>query len=84
MSATPIPRTQLLAAYGDVTVSNLRHKPPGRKPVATRVLHADRMGELLDGVARQLEGDERIYWICPVIEGSEEGDDVAASSATPP
>jgi ATP-dependent DNA helicase RecG len=84
MSATPIPRTQLLAAYGDVTVSNLRHKPPGRKPVATRVLHADRMDELLDGVARQLEGDERIYWICPVIEGSRRATTWPPSSATPP
>jgi ATP-dependent DNA helicase RecG len=78
MSATPIPRTLLLAAYGDVAVSSLRSKPPGRQPIETRLVSTERLAELLQGVERALAGGERIYWICPLIEGSEAVDQTAA------
>lgn len=78
MSATPIPRTLLLAVHGDIAVSSLRTKPPGRQPIATRLVSAERLPELLDGIDRALAGGERVYWICPLIEGSEAADQTAA------
>jgi ATP-dependent DNA helicase RecG len=77
MSATPIPRTQL---WRPTATSRLEPPPQASRPKARRHPRAPRRphGRALEGVARQLEGDERIYWICPVIEGTEEGDDVAA------
>jgi ATP-dependent DNA helicase RecG len=78
MSATPIPRTLLLAGYGDVTVSALREKPAGRKPVDTRVVRGDRLDELFGAVARAVDAGERIFWICPLIEGTEATDEAAA------
>jgi ATP-dependent DNA helicase RecG len=78
MSATPIPRTLLLAGYGDVTVSALREKPAGRKSVDTRVVRGDRLDELFGAVARAVDAGERIFWICPLIEGTEATDEAAA------
>jgi ATP-dependent DNA helicase RecG len=78
MSATPIPRTLLLAVHGDVAVSSLRTKPPGRQPIETRLVSTERMDELLDGIERALASGERAYWICPLVEGSEAVDQTAA------
>ena len=78
MSATPIPRTLLLAAYGDVAVSSLRTKPPGREPVETRLVSDQRLDELMEATERALAGGERIYWVCPLIEESETADQAAA------
>ncbi|SNB60828.1 ATP-dependent DNA helicase RecG [Arboricoccus pini] len=71
MSATPIPRTLLLGLYGDMTVSSLRQKPPGRLPVKTRLIAADRQDEVMASCGRALANGERIYWICPLIETDE-------------
>ncbi|MFO1050479.1 MAG: ATP-dependent DNA helicase RecG [Geminicoccaceae bacterium] len=78
MTATPIPRSLVLASYGDLPVSQLRTKPPGRRPIATRVMPADRLDEVLDALGRALDGGERIYWICPAIEAGEENPVAAA------
>jgi ATP-dependent DNA helicase RecG len=78
MSATPIPRTLLLAVHGDVAVSSLRTKPPGRQPIETSLVSTERMDELLDGIERALASGERAYWICPLVEGSEAVDQTAA------
>ncbi|MFO1039128.1 MAG: ATP-dependent DNA helicase RecG [Geminicoccaceae bacterium] len=78
MSATPIPRTLLLALHGDLDVSNLRAKPPGRQPVVTRALPADRLEEVVAACERTLAEGGRIYWICPVVEPSEGTEMVAA------
>ena len=78
MTATPIPRSLVLAAYGDLPVSQLRTKPPGRHPIATRVVSVERIEEVLEAIARALDGGDRIYWICPVIEGSEANPAAAA------
>ncbi|HTH18398.1 MAG TPA: ATP-dependent DNA helicase RecG [Magnetospirillum sp.] len=78
MTATPIPRTLLLTAYGDMDGSRLDEKPPGRQPVATRVLPLARMDEVIDGVARAIKGGARVYWVCPLVEESENSDLAAA------
>jgi ATP-dependent DNA helicase RecG len=77
-TATPIPRSLVLAAYGDVAVSRLTTKPPGRRPVTTRAVPNERIEEVLEATERALKRGERIYWICPVVEGSETDATMAA------
>ena len=79
MTATPIPRTLSLTAYGDMEVSRLVDKPPGRKPVDTRALPADRIEDVVSAVARKLEQGAKVYWVCPLVEESENSDLAAAT-----
>ncbi|WP_417317525.1 ATP-dependent DNA helicase RecG [Emcibacter sp.] len=78
MTATPIPRTLTLTAYGDMDVSRLTEKPPGRQPVDTRTISHNRLDEVVRSLHRALEGGARIYWICPLVEESEKSDLAAA------
>ncbi len=78
MTATPIPRTLALTAYGDMDVSVIAEKPPGRKPVDTRAIEIERLDDLATGLARKLADNERIYWVCPLVEESEVSDLAAA------
>ena len=78
MTATPIPRTLALTAYGDMDVSKITGRPPGRKPVETRVMSADRMGELIAHLRTALDRGARAYWVCPLVEESEKIDLAAA------
>jgi ATP-dependent DNA helicase RecG len=78
MSATPIPRSLTLAAYGDMDVSRLDEKPPGRTPIKTSTVAIERLDEVLDGLGRAIGGGARIYWVCPLIEESDESDLAAA------
>ena len=79
MTATPIPRTLTMTAYGDIDVSRLHEKPPGRHPVDTRVLPVDRLGEVIGRLRRAIAGGARVYWVCPVVEESETTDLAAAT-----
>ncbi len=82
MTATPIPRSLTMTAFGDMESSALREKPPGRKPIDTRVIPLSREEEILEGIERALAQGEKIYWICPLIEESEESEfalDLAAA-----
>jgi ATP-dependent DNA helicase RecG len=79
MTATPIPRTLQLTAYGDMEVSRLTDKPPGRKPVDTRVISSDRLEDVVAGVARRLEDGAKVFWVCPLVEESETVDLAAAT-----
>ena len=79
MTATPIPRTLMLTAYGDLDASRLTEKPAGRKPIATRTLPASRLGEVIEAVERALDRGAKIYWICPLVEELEVSDLKAAS-----
>lgn len=78
MTATPIPRSLALAAYGEMDCSILDELPPGRTPVETRVISQDRLDELIDGVARHLDADKQAFWVCPLIEESDKSDLAAA------
>ncbi len=78
MTATPIPRTLMLTSYGDLDASLLTEKPAGRRPIATRILPADRMDEVVEAVRRALAQGAKIYWICPLVEESEALDLAAA------
>jgi ATP-dependent DNA helicase RecG len=78
MTATPIPRTLALTAYGDMDVSRLTGRPPGRKPVDTRVLPADRLDEVVQHLKGAIRKGARAYWVCPLVEESEKTDLAAA------
>ena len=80
MTATPIPRTLLLTSYGDMDVSRLDEKPPGRKPVATRTVPLDRTDEVIEGIARAVKGGPQVYWVCPLVAESEVLDIAAAEA----
>jgi len=78
MTATPIPRSLVLAAFGDMDVSQIRKKPRGRKPVTTALVSFERMGEMLTRVQAALLRGDKIYWICPLVEESDMLDLTAA------
>jgi ATP-dependent DNA helicase RecG len=71
MTATPIPRTLMLTAYGDLDVSRLTEKPAGRQPIDTRAVPLERIEEVVAGVGRGIADGARAYWICPLVEESE-------------
>ena len=79
MTATPIPRTLMLTGYGDIEVSRLTEKPPGRQPIDTRTLPIERLDDVVDGLRRAITGGARIYWVCPLVDESEVIDLAAAS-----
>lgn len=74
MTATPIPRTLVLAAFGDMDVSKLTEKPAGRKPIQTVIMPAERIGEIIDRLRAAVAEGRKVYWICPLVEESEESD----------
>jgi ATP-dependent DNA helicase RecG len=78
MTATPIPRTLMLSAYGDMDVSRLTEKPAGRKPITTTKLSLSKLDEAIRGVKRQIDKGARAYWVCPLIEESDVLDVAAA------
>jgi ATP-dependent DNA helicase RecG len=71
MTATPIPRTLALTAYGDMDVSRLTEKPPGRLPIETRVMPLSRIDDIVSGLQRSMAQGIRTYWVCPLVEESE-------------
>jgi ATP-dependent DNA helicase RecG len=74
MSATPIPRTLSMSYYADLDVSVIDELPPGRRPVATRLVADARRGEVLARIREACAEGQQAYWVCPVIEESKEGD----------
>jgi ATP-dependent DNA helicase RecG len=83
MTATPIPRTLTMTAFGDMDVSQLTEKPAGRQPVDTRVIPLTRIQEVVQSLERALQHG-KVYWICPLVEEREEDifkDDVAAAES---
>ncbi len=79
MTATPIPRTLMLTAYGDMEVSRLTEKPAGRRPITTRALPLARLDEVVAAVRRAADGGAKIFWVCPLVEESEAIDLAAAA-----
>ena len=78
LTATPIPRTLVMARWGDVEVSTLRSRPAGRPPVVTRAVPLRRLEEVVEACGRALARGERLYWICPAIEGESRAERAAA------
>ncbi len=81
MTATPIPRSLVLSAYGDVATSRLDEKPPGRQPILTAIVPRRRLDEVVERVAAALARGEQIYWICPSIAAADDGEDHGQSAA---
>ena len=71
MSATPIPRTLALSIHGDMDLSVLDEKPPGRQPIATAAMPVNRADEVVRAIDDARRRGERAYWVCPLIEESE-------------
>jgi ATP-dependent DNA helicase RecG len=71
MSATPIPRTLELTLYGDLDVSRIDEKPPGRTPVATRAAPMTRIAEVEARLREAVKGGAQAFWICPLVSESE-------------
>ncbi|MFZ5608790.1 MAG: ATP-dependent DNA helicase RecG [Pseudomonadota bacterium] len=80
MTATPIPRTLTLALYGEMDVSRLDEKPPGRQPVDTRVVPVARLDDVVEALRRAVARGERAYWVCPLVEESEASELAAAQA----
>ena len=78
MSATPIPRTLELTMYGDLDVSRIEEKPPGRTPVATRAAPINRLGEVIARLKDAAASGAQAFWICPLVSESELSDLAAA------
>jgi ATP-dependent DNA helicase RecG len=78
MTATPIPRTLVLTYFGDMDSSELREKPAGRQPIDTRTIPLTRLDEVVAAVGRALTEGRRVYWVCPLVEESENTDLAAA------
>jgi ATP-dependent DNA helicase RecG len=80
MTATPIPRTLVLTYFGDMDLSELRDKPPGREPIDTRTIPLDRLDEVIAAIGRAVRDGRRVYWVCPLVEESEKSDLAAAEA----
>ena len=78
MTATPIPRTLAMAAYADLDVSAIDELPPGRTPVQTVVLSAERRPELIERIRVACAEGRQAYWVCTIID---ESDEVVAQAA---
>ncbi len=72
MSATPIPRSLMMAVYGDTDITILDEKPKNRQEINTSIMSQERQQEVLAGIKRAIAKGEKIYWICPLIEESED------------
>ena len=78
MTATPIPRTLLLAAFGDMDVSKLTEKPAGRKPIQTVTVPTERVPDVIERLRSAIAEGKKAYWICPLVEETEESELMSA------
>ncbi|MDQ3572590.1 MAG: ATP-dependent DNA helicase RecG [Actinomycetota bacterium] len=79
MTATPIPRTLSLTAYGDLDSTSLRELPAGRKPVKTWVVGEERRAGAYEFVRERLREGRQAFFVCPLVEGSEKVEAKAAA-----
>ena len=78
MTATPIPRTLAMTAYGDLSVSRLDEKPAGRRDIETALVSHERLADVTARLASALAQGQRAYWICPLVEETDKLDVAAA------
>jgi ATP-dependent DNA helicase RecG len=72
MTATPIPRTLAMTAYADLDISVIDELPPGRTPVKTVVVPEQRRDEIVARIVQSCRQGRQVYWVCPLIEESDE------------
>ncbi|MDD4914850.1 MAG: ATP-dependent DNA helicase RecG [Methylococcales bacterium] len=72
MTATPIPRTLAMLQYSDLDISVIDELPPGRKPVTTSVIPSERRSEVIVRIRHWIAGRRQAYWVCTLIEESEQ------------
>lgn len=72
LTATPIPRTLAMSAYADLDVSSIDELPPGRTPVQTIAISNRRRGEIIERIAGACDEGRQVYWVCTLIEESEQ------------
>ncbi|MEL4419670.1 ATP-dependent DNA helicase RecG, partial [Shewanella algae] len=70
----------LMTQYGDLDVSRLTEKPPGRKPIVTTKPALSRLDDVIAGLKRQVAQGAQIYWVCPLVETSETSELAAAEA----
>lgn len=80
MTATPIPRTLAMSAYGDLDTSVIDKLPPGRTPIQTVTIPLDRREEVLNRIANNCKDGKQAYWVCTLVEQSETLDAQAAQA----
>ncbi|WP_407275897.1 ATP-dependent DNA helicase RecG [Halothiobacillus sp. DCM-1] len=80
MTATPIPRTLAMSAYADLAVSIIDELPPGRRPIKTTLLRADRREALIERISAVCRAGRQAYWVCPLIDASTQIEAEAAES----
>ena len=80
MTATPIPRTLAMSAYADLDVSVIDEMPPGRTPVTTVAVSGERRGEVVERIRAACAEGRQAYWVCTLIEDSEDVEAQAAQS----
>ncbi|MCU4379193.1 ATP-dependent DNA helicase RecG [Acinetobacter haemolyticus] len=80
MTATPIPRTLAMSAYGDLDTSVIDELPPGRTPIQTVTIPLDRREEVLQRIAQNCREGKQAYWVCTLVEQSETLDAQAAEA----
>ncbi|MGC9458005.1 MAG: ATP-dependent DNA helicase RecG [Halothiobacillaceae bacterium] len=80
MTATPIPRTLAMSAYADLDLSVIDEMPPGRTPITTVAINANRRDEIIARISEVCAAGRQAYWVCPLIEESEAIDAQAAES----
>ena len=73
MSATPIPRTLSLIFYGDLDVTTIKDKPVARQEISTSIIPERKYADMLKYVAEQAREGNQTYFVCPKIEGDDEG-----------
>lgn len=73
MSATPIPRTLSLVFYGDLDVTTIKEKPRSRQDISTSIIKKNKYSDMLVWIGKQAEEGRQAYFVCPKIEGDDEG-----------
>ena len=71
MSATPIPRSFSFVIYGEISISDIKTKPVGRKKIVTSIVSRSKLTSLIEGIKRKIENNEQIFWILPTIDNDD-------------
>ena len=72
MSATPIPRSLSLALYGDMDITRISEKPKSRIPITTSIMPKSKLAEIITSLNKILTEQGKVYWICPLVNESED------------